>query len=53
MKPDGGLIFYRYLLLITTQICNQADKEESVVGRIVEGDTFQNVRKVKVMVRRQ
>ncbi len=29
------------------------DKEENVMGRIVEGDTFQNVRKVKVMVRRQ
>lgn len=29
------------------------DKEDSVVGRIVEGDAFQNVRKVKVMVRRQ
>ena len=29
------------------------DKEENVVGRIVEGDSFQNVRKVKVMVRRQ
>ena len=29
------------------------DSEDSVVGRIVAGDTFQNVRKVKVMVRRQ
>ena len=27
------------------------DKEENVMGRIVEGDTFQNVRKVKVMRR--
>ena len=29
------------------------DSEESVVGRIVLGDKFQNVRRVKIMVRRQ
>ena len=29
------------------------DSEESVVGRIVLGDKFQNVRRIKIMVRRQ
>lgn len=31
----------------------EGDSEESVVGRIVVGDSFQNVRRVKIMVRRQ
>ena len=31
----------------------EGDKEDSVVGRIVASDSFQNVRRVKIMVRRQ